>query len=86
MLGQLKQYLILKKKFGLPECIWSPKTNVETHGKVKAVGSKLREDGPGGARRAAWCLLASLLFYQGWSGYRNTWILYLFYKELEFDC
>jgi len=33
---------------------------------VKAVGSKLREDGPRGARRAAWCLLASLLFYQGW--------------------
>ena len=51
-----------------------PKTNVKTHGKVKAVGSKLREDGPRGARRAAWCLLASLLFYQGWSGYANTWI------------
>ena len=47
-------------------------TNSKTHGKVKAVGSKLREDGPRGARRAAWCLLASLLFYQGWSGYINT--------------
>ena len=75
--------LSFKNKFGLTKCIWPPATNVETPGKVKAVGSKLREDGPGGARRAAWCLLASLLFYQGWSGCINTWI---FYKELEFDC
>ena len=75
--------LSFKNKFGLTKCIWPPATNVETPGKVKAVGSKLREDGPRGARRAAWCLLASLLFYQGWSGCINTWI---FYKELEFDC
>merc|ERR1719204_3086621 len=35
--------------------------------KVRAVGSKLREEGPRGARRCAWLLLAAFLYYQGWS-------------------
>lgn len=34
--------------------------------RVKVVGSKLREEGPRGARRSAWCFLAAALFYQGW--------------------
>ena len=42
--------------------------------KVKVVGSKLREEGPRGARRSAWCLLAAALFYQGW---KFNAILYL---------
>ena len=36
--------LSFKNKFGLTKCIWPPATNVETPGKVKAVGSKLREE------------------------------------------
>ena len=34
--------------------------------KVRVVGSKLREEGPRGARRGAWLLLAAYLYYQGW--------------------
>ena len=34
--------------------------------KVRVVGSKLREEGPRGARRSAWLLLAAYLYYQGW--------------------
>ena len=34
--------------------------------KVRVVGSKLREEGPRGARRGAWLLLAAFLYYQGW--------------------
>lgn len=35
--------------------------------KVKVVASKIREEGPRGARRGVWFLLAALLYYQGWS-------------------
>jgi len=35
--------------------------------KVVVVGSKLREEGPRGARRGVWLLLAAALLYQGWS-------------------
>ena len=54
-------------------------------GKVKVVGSKLREEGPRGARRSAWCLLAAALFYQGWSdnfhsGFCTDYLCLLFRK------
>jgi len=35
--------------------------------KVRVVASKIREEGPRGARRSAWLLLAAYLYYQGWS-------------------
>jgi len=35
--------------------------------KVRVVASKIREEGPQGARRGAWLLLAAYLYYQGWS-------------------
>ena len=34
--------------------------------RVKVVASKIREEGPRGARRGVWLLLAAILYYQGW--------------------
>jgi hypothetical protein len=34
--------------------------------RARVVASRIREEGPRGARRAVWFLLAAALYYQGW--------------------